>query len=59
LTTKPLNGLIKKFFKIKLNLGKGEDLISRILIKKVFTKKKWLFLKLSLMFVFTLINVLK
>jgi len=59
LTTKPLNGLIKKFFKIKLDLGKGEDLIFRIMLKKVFTKKKWLLLKLSLMFVFTLINVLK
>tara|TARA_B100000900_G_scaffold413156_1_gene436488 strand:+ start:6783 stop:6962 length:180 start_codon:yes stop_codon:yes gene_type:complete len=59
LTTKPLNGLIMKFFKINLDLGKGEDLIFRIMLKKVFTKKKWLLLKLSLMFVFTIINVLK
>jgi len=35
------------------------DLIFRIMLKKVFTKKKWLLLKLSLMFVFTIINVLK
>tara|TARA_B100000927_G_scaffold224115_1_gene183911 strand:+ start:275 stop:424 length:150 start_codon:yes stop_codon:yes gene_type:complete len=48
-----------KFFKINLDLGKGEDLIFRIMLKKVFTKKKWLLLKLSLMFVFTIINVLK